>query len=193
MMLKAGNYILIPLIISDSLRSQVIPQVEKTVYDVIRKAIGGVLKEDSLLSPPKSTVSPGSVQVGQEMYYLQTIYSTVPNTPFTSLLKHDFDRATSSKLSLFFGKVYDTLYRRFFVRLFTSGKDINILWKEEYAFAVYDKSDIDKIGASLPLKYDIVAKMFKLGWPNIAIYNQLEGGLHIYTKQNKGYEVLVRF
>jgi hypothetical protein len=182
---KAGKQILIPILISDSIRKELAKRVEEVILAQAKLLSGGKLTEDVRLDPMdfKSETRPAVVPKKDQDIIIKTIYTIVDGTGLSNLLKADVEQQGSSKITKLFSTFRDMLYRRIISKLVTPQSKIDVIWKEEFTHVVFDKSDIEKAGLTMPINPKIIKQLQSKGWKNIVVYDSEEQKLHFYTIQ----------
>jgi len=188
------EHIFIPIFISDAVRSAMIPQIEAKILGDIKLTNAYSLIDQSD-TEFKSEAQPIIVNRGaknEKTLRIKTVYAVIKGASLVNLLSYDIKKF-SSKVSQFFNRINDLVYRKVFAPKLASKTAFDDIWKNKYSFVVFDKSDIDKAGLNVPLEKSLILKLQNNGWPNIAIFSQEEGGLYFYYVKNKGYGQLSRF
>jgi len=180
---QSGKYILIPILISDTIRKELAKRLEEVILAHVKLLQGGTLKEDIRLDPMefKSSSKPVVISKKDHDIFIESMYSIVDGNGLANLLKSDLHKSTQSKIGRLFGSFRTILYRKFIAKMIPAHSKVDVIWKEEFSHVVLDKSDIEKAGLTLPINPRIIKTLQNRGWKNIVVYEADEQKLHIYT------------
>jgi len=187
---NVAKHVYVPMLLSDSIRPQLAPQIEAKVLADIKNTSGHTLldKADIQLVSEQPAIL---VAHGNKTILLKTAYTFVKNNVLVNLLQYDAEKATY-KFRHFLNSFQDMVYRKFFATHMPEKSLFDVIWKKEHVFVIFDSNDIDKAGLNLPLDSDLIRKLQGMGWKNIGVWVQEEGYLELYYYKLRGLSHRIR-